>query len=803
MKPERRGEIEQLYQAALKRAPSRREDFLTTACGSDEDLRQQVASLLATKDLTDLASSEPLTDAVATGNALTPGMTLGPYQILGPLGEGGMGKVFRAVDARLGRTVAIKISAERFNKRFEREARAISMLNHPNICTLYDVGSLPSGAGYMVTELVEGTTLRDWLKHPRALDRCISVVRQVVAALGSAHQAGIIHRDLKPANIMVRFDGYAKVLDFGLAKRIADSAGTETDGAHAPEPTIPGQIVGTVAYMSPEQILGQEADARSDLFALGSILYEMAAGRHPWTRGTGSTVDTMQAILHADPPPMDAPAAIKRVIWRCLEKRPALRFQSMADLETALQQVATDRVTNLALNLSSIAVLPFANMSGDKENEYFGDGLAEEIINELVNVPGMRVAARTSSFFFKGKDFEFGEIGRRLNVDHILEGSVRQAGNHIRVTAQLTKVSDGFHLWSERYDREITDLFAIQDEITQAIAAVLRKKLSPGTAPLRRYTPNLRAYETYLKARDLWFKGSRPEILAPYRELLERAIELDPNFALAHSFLGMYYTMQANLGFRLAGEVIPSAIIAEQKALRVDPSLPEAHALLAVCIGGYEYDWSKAERHWRLAMAREPVSRDVLFWYGNHYLLPIGRIEEAIDAVERGLEGDPLNLLYRQIYARDLRMAGRLKDAEAELRSVLEIDENFPHALGTLGSICAQQGRFDEALVLTQRAHELMPWSALIAGQLAATLVRTGAANRAEGLIEKLNAGTGKPAPTGLVVFHALCGETELAAKWAERAIEERDMPFVQNLGPFLRSTPWWPALSKLMNLPC
>ena len=548
-----------------------------------------MVSLLATRALTDFAGAE----ALESRANLTAGTKLGPYEIVGPLGEGGMGKVFRALDTRLGRAVAIKVSAERFDRRFEHEARAISALNHPNICTLHDIGALPSGGGFMVTELVEGETLRDWLKRSPPLDRGVAVIRQVIGALGAAHEAGIVHRDLKPANIMVRFDGFVKVLDFGLAKRIPCKC--QFGQRHRNVSQRSGQILGTVAYMSPEQILGQEADARTDVFGVGIVLYEIAGGRHPW-RHCKSVVDTLHAILHDDPLPLNAPSGIERVVRRCIEKQPALRFQTMAELDRALQQAAAGLAPHLAANHCSIAVLPFANMSSDKENEYFGDGLAEEIINELANMPGVKVAARTSSFFFKGKDVEMSEIGKRLNVEHLLEGSVRKAGNRVRITAQLIQLSDGFHLWSERYDREITDIFAVQDEITEAIAGVLRIKLSQSAAP-GRYMPNLRAYEAYLQARHCWFTGTRAELLGRFKELLERAIELDPKFALAHSFLGMYYTMQANLGFKEAREVIPLAFEAEQAALGVDPFLPEAHALLAVCIGGYEYDWNKAERH--------------------------------------------------------------------------------------------------------------------------------------------------------------------------------------------------------------
>ena len=398
----------------------------------------------------------------------------------------------------------------------------------------------------------------------------------------------------------------------------------------------------------------------------------------------------------------------------------------MGELRAALEQAATELTSKPAGHQPSIAVLPFANMSADKENEYFSDGLAEEIINVLAHVPGMKVAGRTSSFFFRGKDVEFGEIGRRLNVEHILEGSVRKAGNRIRVTAQLIKVADGFHLWSERYDREMTDIFAMQDEITQAIAAALQIRLSPETAPLRRRTPNLRAYEVYLKARDQWSK-STPESLARVKEFLDQAIALDPEFALAYSLLGLYYSMLASIGFKPAREVIPLARAAEQEALRVEPSLPEAHALLGVWAGTYDHDWQEAERQWRLAMAREPVSHDVRVLVREplpaaHGPAPGGRGSDC-EGTRRG----SAQSFVPHLLAVSLRGAGRLEDAEAELRKVLEIDENFPLALGTLGAICAQQGRFEEALTLTERAHALTPWANPIIGQLAALLVRAGA----------------------------------------------------------------------------
>ena len=813
MTPSRRQEIERLHDAASERPPAERAAFLAGACGGDEELLRGVESLLA-QDAPQAATLDQSTWAGA-GPPVTvvgPGTQLGPYRIEALIGCGGMGEVFRARDTRLNRTVAIKIlprdkvaDTER-KRRFLQEARAASALNHANIVTVHDISS-DNDIDYLVMEYVRGKTLKELIPdHGLSFENVCMYGMQAASALASAHAARIIHRDIKPANIMVTPEAQVKVLDFGLAKLAA--AAESSDERSVVAQTTRGVLMGTVSYMSPEQTRGEPLDARSDIFSLGSVLYQATTGTLPFC-GPG-ILAIMHEIASVDPPAPGevrpgVPRSLDEIILKCLRKDLTQRFQTMGEVEAALCQAESAKQrggVQFSAPPPSIAVLPFANMSSDKEQEYFSDGLAEEIINALAHVSGLNVTARTSAFAFKGKNMTVAQIAHELGVVHILEGSVRKAGNRIRVTAQLINASDGFHVWSERYDRELTDIFAVQDEITQAIAEVLRVKLSPQTAAPRRYEPNLRAYDAYLKARDLWFRRTTPEWLVRFRELLERAIELDPKFALASSFLGMYYTMQANLGFKVASEVIPSAVAAEKEALRVDPSLPEAHALLAVCIGGFDYDWSKAEQHWRLAMTCEPVSRDVLFWYGNHYLLPVGRTVDALDAMKRGLQGDPLNLLYRHHYARGLRLACRLEDAETELRTILEIDDNYPHALGTLGSICAQQRKYDEALVLTEKAHALMPWSKLAAGQLAAILVRTGGVSRANALIDKLETETASGAPTGMVVFHALCGEIDIAAQWAERAIEQRYMPFVHDLGPFLLPTPKWPALSRMMNLP-
>src|SRR5688572_12582543 len=437
---------------------------------------------------------------------LTRGTRLGPYEIVTILGAGGMGEVYRARDSRLDRDVAIKVlpapvaeDSDRV-RRFEHEARAIASLNHPHICQLYDIGP-----GYLVLEYIDGEPLRGPVAAPEAVRQAIQIAR----ALEAAHDRGILHRDLKPANALITRDGTVKLLDFGVAKLLRPTSEDPGDLTHTVASTMVGAIVGSPGYMSPEQAAGQPLDVRSDVFSFGIVFHELLSGLR--ASGVGDAFRSGQA-----------PPALARIVQRCLAANPRDRFQTMAEVRAVLEHASTELTSAPGGHQPSIAVLPFTNMSADKENEYFGDGLAEEVINALAQVPGLQVAGRTSSFLFRGKDVELAEVGRRLNVDHLLEGSVRRAGNRVRVTAQLIKVADGFHLWSERFDREWTDIFAIQDEITHAIASALRITLSVDSSTPRRHTPNLRAYDACLKARELWSRAF-PGSFAQTKALIEHA----------------------------------------------------------------------------------------------------------------------------------------------------------------------------------------------------------------------------------------------------------------------------------------
>jgi TolB-like protein/Tfp pilus assembly protein PilF len=446
-------------------------------------------------------------------------------------------------------------------------------------------------------------------------------------------------------------------------------------------------------------------------------------------------------------------------------------------------------------------VLPFANMSADKENEYFSDGLAEEIINALAHIPGLKVIARTSAFAFRGKEQDIRKIAEALGVRHILEGSVRRAGSRIRVAAQLISAEDGSHLWSERYDREMADVFAIQDEISQAIAGALKLKLAGAT----RYTPKLPAYEAYLKARYHMTKIT-PESMTRQKEYLEQAIALDPEFALAHVELGNYYLIRAVSALLPAHEAMPLARASVQRALDIDPSLPEAHAMLAVVAGLYDYDWKEAGRRFGQAMARDPVPPAVHDLYGSYHLLPTGRAQEGLTEVEHAIKEDPLAAVVRARFALCLVAAGREAEAVAQLHQVLELDEKLMPALAFVSIQHALAGRFQEALAFAERAYSIAPWSPNALGLLAGVLERMGDTGRAQKLLEKLSPGQAYGAPRGFATFHLICDEVDRAADWTEKAIDQRDplmLIFLQlPLAKALRSSARWPALAKMINLP-
>lgn len=717
---------------------------------------------------------------------LSPGTRLGPYEIVHLIGTGGMGEVYRALDTRLNRVVAIKrLTAH--TDRFQQEARAIAALNHPHICQIHDVGQ-----DYLVLEYIDGAPPRG----PLPVSEALRLAMQIASALEVAHGHGILHRDLKPANILVSRDGHAKLLDFGLAKMM------ETDADVTK--TVEGTVLGTAPYMSPEQAQGAALDARSDIFSFGAVLYELLSGIRAFRGQT--TAQVLNAVLLDDPQPLQSLRELDRIVRRCLQKRAADRFQTIREVRAALEQAATKSDEGRPSNdgRPSIAVLAFADMSPGKDQEYFSDGLAEEIINALTHVPGLKVIARTSAFAFKGQSTDVRRIAEALGVTHILEGSVRKAGNRIRVTAQLITAEDGSHVWSERYDRELADVFAIQDEIAEAIAAVLRIKLSTDRSGSPRYIPKLPAYEAFLQAKyDL--QRWTPQSLARGRENLERALSLDPGFAAAHSELGWCLYGLVTENRMLPAEAMVLMDAHARKALEIDPSLPDAHAVLGM-VAVLDYNWNEADRRFALAMAQKPVTPAVLYFYISRFLVNRGRTKEADLGLNRLIQDDPLNLLWRNALGMYFVWTGQLLEAEATLRQVLELDGSFWISYAWLAVIQWQRGAPAEALPLIEKAYSLVPSNWFTIGMFAGILQQTGDAVRANTLVEKLGDGSAFGAPAGLVCYHAVRGDLNKAADWFEKVIAQRDTraPWIlpNMTGSFLTSSPRWPRLAKLMNLP-
>jgi serine/threonine protein kinase/tetratricopeptide (TPR) repeat protein len=714
-------------------------------------------------------------------------MRLGSYEIVSPLGRGGMGEVYRARDARLDRDVAIKVLPEDVAmdpdrvRRFQQEARAIGALNHPHICQIYDLGP-----GYLVLEYIDGAQLGG----PLAASEAVRLILQVADALHAAHQKGILHRDLKPANILVTTDGRVKVLDFGLAKVMT----SEHDATH----TIEGVVAGTTAYMSPEQAEGRPLDARSDVFSFGSVLYEILSGTRAFGGETAAQV--VSAVLRDDPPPLTAYPELDRIVRRCLAKHVNGRFPTMHDVKVALEDLSGAFVEAKP----SIAVLPFENMSGDKENEYFSDGLAEEIINLLARIRGLRVIARTSAFAFKGKHEDVRRIAHALGVTNVLEGSVRKSSNRIRVTAQLINAADGSQVWSERYDCELADVFAVQDEIAAAITAAFQVTLSSSSTPVRRHTPNYPAYENYLRALHESQRWT-PESLARAQTCLARAIALDPQFALAHAELGHVFHRLAIYGLKPPREALPLMRQEVRKALAINPSLPEGQAMLGTVAAMFDYDWPEAERRFQLALAHDAAPSQVHRYYAHYCLLPLGRSREGVAHHDLALAEDPLNLVARSERALCLFLADRPADYESELHQILELDETFWFPYFSLSQFHAVQGRFEEGLRWAERAYRVAPWFLPIVGVLAALLERLGETDRAEALARQLRPDSGYIDPIGPAIYFLLREDLEATADWTEKAIDQRHPAvffFLHVTAPALRSSPRWPALARMLNLP-
>jgi serine/threonine-protein kinase len=755
---------------------------------------------------------------------LSLGENLGRYQVVARLGGGGMGDVYRARDTILHREVALKVLAGEAitrpdrKQRFIFEAQAASALNHPNIVVIYDIGR-EQALDYIAMELVHGRTLDSLITGGGLPVRdVLRYGEQIAAAMAAAHAAGIVHRDLKPANIMITDDGLAKVLDFGLAKLTQDSSSdSDLTLSHLAAPTVEGTVLGTVAYMSPEQAEGRAVDTRSDIFSFGAVLYEMVSGRRAF-KGD-SPMSTMAAILRDQPAPLrghvhDIPADLDALIMRCLEKSPDRRYQSMGEIRTALPRIREGQSgsgsgphpQNLHQSDASIAVLPFTNLSADKENEYFSDGLAEEILNQLAKIPRLRVTARTSSFAFRGKEQDVRTVANTLKVDTVLEGSVRRAGNRVRVSVQLIKASEGYQLWSERYDRDLTDIFAIQDEISTAIVQSLSERFGCAIQACGRprHKPPMEAYNALLLGRYHRFRFT-PDSYAQAKRAFERAVEIDPEYADAYANLAVFHIAEWALDITNPRAAIENARSAASKALELDSSIGLAHAVLGSIEGAADYNWSDAEARFAKALELDPNSPDIHIQYGYWFLRPQRRFHDARQQYRAALESDPLSTFARYTIAEAYFFEGRFEDAVEACRKVLDVDPNYWPPLTMGATSLAYSGRPEESREWIAKARALAPGELTVRTIVALLAAVSGDQTPARGFAAELESREGwQRMPGMLAMLYGALGDVDRAFLEAERMIETRVARALWIVAPAhraLQQHPRYPELLERMHL--
>jgi serine/threonine protein kinase/Tfp pilus assembly protein PilF len=722
------------------------------------------------------------------------GQTISHYKILEKLGEGGMGVVYKAEDRRLKRTVALKFlredafGDEHQRSRFVREAQTTAALEHPNICTVYEIDEQHEQI-FISMAFIEGHGLKERLRSGvMPMADVVRVVREVLRGLDVAHRKNIFHCDINLTNIMVTEDDHIKIMDFGLAQIVG-----ATDLART------GMVHGTMYYMAPEQIRGDAVDGRTDIWSLGVCMYEMLTAGLPFKGDYEPAV--FYSILNEEPRPISAlrpelPVEICRIVHRALAKDPAQRYASAAELLAELDAVTVESGHSVpdtsASSRAAIAVLPFTNMSTDKDQEYFCDGIAEDIINGLAHVDELRVVARTSAFAFKNRSEDIREIGRKLDVDVVLEGSVRKWGDTLRITAQLVNVGDGYHIWSERYDRQMKDVFAIQDEISQAIVDMLKIKLVGDVeqALTRHYTTNFEAYTFYLKGRYYWNRRSE-DALRKSLDCFQQAIAEDPDYALAHAGLADTFNLMGFYSAQSPHEVFPEAKKAAAKALEMDDSLAEAYASLGFSHMFYDWDWAEAERCFLRSLELNPNYPTALHWY-SEYLVLVGRMEEAMAQSKKALESDPLSLIINTLLGWIPHFDRRFDEAVIQYHKTQEMDPNFVPAHFFLGLTYVQKSEYELAVQEFNRGAALFGSSEMFAAADGYARARWGKRDEARRIADSLKKKSAERCvPLYYVAaIHAGLGEKAEAFEWLRKAHEQHDIW----LG-FLGVDPIWDSL--------
>jgi len=855
---ERWQRLDELFHAAIEHGPDARKDFVAEVCRDDAELRQELESMLSHHEAAGnfiespayaLAAEAILSDE---SNEALEGRVVGPYEILEVLGSGGMGVVYVAFDQDLRRKVALKflhhdLTGDKSKVlRFRQEARAASALNHPNILTVFAIGEL-EGRHYIGTELVEGETLREVIKRgPMKLGELLHIAVQTSSALAAAHAAGIMHRDIKPENIMVRPDGYVKVLDFGLAKLIEPSVGMEHSTLINTEQ---GTIIGTVHYMSPEQARGLPVDRRTDIWSMGVMLYELVTGSRPFDGKTRS--DIIASILERVPRSLaasckGAPEKLQLIVNRMLAKDLDERYQTandlLIDLKTFKRQIEfDDELGNLELNsidvhaetrispirrvspasdgsgrpsqsfsrdapraaISSLAIMPMVNGSADPNAEYLSDGITESIINKLSQLPNLRVMARSTVFRYKGREFDPIEIGSELGVGAVLTGRVLQLRDSLIISTELVDVTDGSQLWGQQYNRTPGDIFAVQEEISKEISETLQTQLSGEEEKrlTKRHTENPEAYKLYLKGRYYWNKREKQAVETGI-EFFDRAIDVDPNYALAYAGLADSFIVLAFHGLVAPGDVMPKAKYATEKALQIDETLAEARISLAYITGAYDWDWLRSEREYRHALRLNPNYATAHHWYGEH-LATMGRFSEAIAELKRAQELDPLSLIISSALGLVFYLARQNDRAMEEHKRTLDLDQNFAHAHFCLGLTYLQDSRFDDAIEELQKTISLLGENPRAMAGLAYAYAISGQTNQAQELFDELEARSQQQyvAPYLMALICIGFGDHDQAFAWFEKGCQERDLGLVWiNVEPptdSLRSDPRFELLLR------
>lgn len=865
-------------------------------------MRREVESLLASLDQGESFLETPAFKITANISAeLEAGQTLGGYEVLSRIGEGGMGEVYLGRDTNLGRHVALKILPAAFTndeqrlRRFEQEARSASALNHPNILTIHEIRKAGS-IHFIATEFIDGVTLREHMAK-RALKprEALDIAAQIASALAAAHTAGVVHRDIKPENVMRRRDGIIKVLDFGLAKLTLNLAGTVEPEAptKAIVKTNPGVVMGTVKYMSPEQALGNEVDARTDIWSLGVVLFEMITGHVPFDGETSSHV--IVSILESELPPLaryvKMPAELERIVGKALRKDRDERYQTASDLAIDLKSLKQDlevevrlrtlqqgvsegetpkgdgRATGETVNessahtrdvvttqstssaeyllgavkrhrlavwtcaialivafaagiyffnnrdqggeaIDSLAVLPFDNSSGDPDVEYLSDGVSDSLINSLSRLPNMKVISLNAVMRYKGRQVDPQEVARELNVRAVLMGRLLQRGDDLAISAELIDVRDNRRLWGEQYNRKLSDMLVVQKEIAQEITERLRLRLS-GEEQKRlteRYTDNAEAYQLYLKGRYFWNKRTEDGFNRGIAQF-KQAVEKDSRYALAYSGLADSYIGLTFYNFAAPNETMPKAKEAALNALAIDNTLAEAHASLAHLLINFDWNWSEADKHFKLSMELNPGYATARQWYAIHYLTAKGRREEALQEMKRALELEPTSLVMNSFMGATLYFAGRYDEAIEQCRKTIEMDPTFAVAHWHLGLAYEQKGMFDDAIAEFSKAITLSGDSPLMRAALGHAYAKSKRKGEARVILDELKERSRRRyvASYEVAAIYVALGDNEQAFRLLEQASSEHSFHLVYlNVWPqfsVVRSDPRFQDLVQRIGL--